>query len=445
MRSVAASCCLLACVIASAPASAADCPGNPRALGTSRTIVVDPAEHPRLGSYQYAESLPLNDREVVLTFDDGPLPPYTNRVLDVLARECVKATFFMVGQMARTFPRIVRRAHAEGHNVASHSQTHPYSFYRMTLLDAAWEIDQSFEALSAALGDDAKVAPFFRFPGLHRQDIVEQYLASKGKMIWSVDFMGDDWTRIGSGEIIQRVLSRLEAQGKGILMLHDIKPTTAAALQTLLGELKKRGFRIVHVIPATDERPKTATTSEQWRVAHPPTRRELSSREPSVWPRASVHKVKRPAPDLEAPSPTNFGAGTSDGEIPVALVAAEDPLRSDDRKIALRAPWPDDVTTSSLPQTEMLPIPAAETFRYFSTKRVRSKRDKAGNVRTVRTSSGVDPARPGERRRNSGKAGAGTSGTQGQARPKGSSKSGQRQSGHQIQLPSPDGPYVQRR
>src|SRR5262245_42868135 len=91
---------LLALLIASGPASAADCPDNPSALGTSRTIAVDPSEHALLGGLQYRESLPLNDREVVLTFDDGPLPPYTNRILEALAAECVKATFFMVGRMA---------------------------------------------------------------------------------------------------------------------------------------------------------------------------------------------------------------------------------------------------------------------------------------------------------------------------------------------------------
>ena len=64
--------------LAAGPALAADCPGNPGALGVSRTIVVDPTEHTRLGGLQYHESLPLNDREVVLTFDDGPLPPSTS-------------------------------------------------------------------------------------------------------------------------------------------------------------------------------------------------------------------------------------------------------------------------------------------------------------------------------------------------------------------------------
>ena len=78
---------LLALAGATASAPAAECPGHPDALGTSRVITVDPAEHGRIGSMQYHESLPLEDKEVVLTFDDGPLPPYTNRVLETLAAE----------------------------------------------------------------------------------------------------------------------------------------------------------------------------------------------------------------------------------------------------------------------------------------------------------------------------------------------------------------------
>src|SRR5262245_57138971 len=92
----------LAFLVASAAlGAAADCPGNPKALGTSRTIVVDPTEHGRIGTMDYAETLPLVDKEVVLTFDDGPLPPYSTKILDTLAAECVRATYFIVGRMAR--------------------------------------------------------------------------------------------------------------------------------------------------------------------------------------------------------------------------------------------------------------------------------------------------------------------------------------------------------
>ena len=67
--------------------AASDCPGNPDAIGTSRTLVVDPREHPRIGTMQYPETLPLKDHEVVLTFDDGPLPPHSLQILDILAHE----------------------------------------------------------------------------------------------------------------------------------------------------------------------------------------------------------------------------------------------------------------------------------------------------------------------------------------------------------------------
>ena len=109
MRRTVAAYVLLACSIGIGTAGAAECPAD--ALGVSRTLVIDPNEHLRVGSFQYSESLPLMDHEVVLTFDDGPLPPYTNRILDTLASECVKATFFMVGRMVQGYPAVARRVY----------------------------------------------------------------------------------------------------------------------------------------------------------------------------------------------------------------------------------------------------------------------------------------------------------------------------------------------
>jgi hypothetical protein len=68
------------------------------------------------------------------------------------------------------------------------------------------------------------VSPFFRIPGLLRQKSVEQYLAAHGDMTWSADFLADDWTRINNSEVARRAISRIEARGKGILLLHDIHP-----------------------------------------------------------------------------------------------------------------------------------------------------------------------------------------------------------------------------
>src|SRR5947209_15578238 len=121
--------CLALWVCISGPiASAADCPGHPDALGTSRTLVVDPKAHPRIGTMQYRETLPLRDHEVVLTFDDGPLPHNSDRILEILASQCVKATFFTVGRMARSFPEGVRKLRDAGHSIGSHTPNHPPRF-----------------------------------------------------------------------------------------------------------------------------------------------------------------------------------------------------------------------------------------------------------------------------------------------------------------------------
>jgi peptidoglycan/xylan/chitin deacetylase (PgdA/CDA1 family) len=257
-----------ALAIGATTAAAGQCPGHPNALGTSRTIVLDPREHGRIGTMNYAETLPLVDKEVVLTFDDGPLPPYTNKILDILASECVHATYFIVGRMAKAYPALVRRAYQEGHTIGTHSMNHPYPFRAQGLERSQAEIDGGIAATAAALGNPKEVAPFFRFPGLGRTDPVEGYLASRGLMAWSADFPADDWMRIGASEIVKRALRRLEAKGKGILLLHDIHPATVLALPVILKELKARGYRIVHVVPASASRPKTPTTAEAW-LMHP--------------------------------------------------------------------------------------------------------------------------------------------------------------------------------
>lgn len=243
---------------------AAECPGHPDAIGTSRTIYVDPAEHPRVGTMQYPETLPLNDHEVVLTFDDGPLPPKTNQVLDILASECAKATFFSVGRMAQDYPDVLRREFAEGHSIGTHTQNHPFNFRHAPLTTVEVEVDEGITSVSAALGDPKDVAPFFRIPGLEREQQLDDYLNSRGLMIWSADFPADDWKHIKASEIYRRALTRIEAKHKGILLLHDIQPATVEALPLILTELKRRGYHIVHVVPAKADQPKTPTEPSQW-------------------------------------------------------------------------------------------------------------------------------------------------------------------------------------
>src|ERR1700752_3426432 len=166
-------------------AYATECPEKPDALGTSRTIVVDSKEHTRIGTMQYAETLPLADHEIVLTFDDGPSPRYTDRVLTVLAAECVKATFFMVGEMAQMFPAEAKKVRAEGHTVGTHSFSHPFTFNKMSEAEAGAEIDKGIDSVGFAVGGRDELAPFFRVPGFLTSTNTEAALASRGLMTWS--------------------------------------------------------------------------------------------------------------------------------------------------------------------------------------------------------------------------------------------------------------------
>jgi peptidoglycan/xylan/chitin deacetylase (PgdA/CDA1 family) len=266
MRFVAAVFCCLAGGVAAA--SAGSCPGNPNALGTSRTITVEPGTIPLIGSIQYRSTLPLNDHEVVITFDDGPIPPYTNNILDTLAAECVKVTYFLIGRQAQEYPDLVRRIYNSGHTIGTHSQNHPLTFDRMAMPRLASEVDTGIASVKTALGDPRALAPFFRIPGLLRSTQVESYLATQSLAVWSADEVADDWFKgVTAQQIVRKALSRIEAKDhRGVLLLHDIHPATALALPTLLRELKTKGYRIVQAVPA-GERPKAVPEREAPAVA----------------------------------------------------------------------------------------------------------------------------------------------------------------------------------
>ncbi len=340
--------------IAAAPASAADCPGNPGALGTSRTLVVDPREHPRIGTMQYAETLPLQDHEVVLTFDDGPLPPHSTQVLDILASQCVKATFFIIGRMARDYPEGVRRVRDAGHSIGTHSQNHPLGMNRMPIERAQQEIDDGIAATTAALGGSASLAPFFRIPGLRRAEAVEDYLASKGIQTWSADFPADDWRHVSSARVYDLAMKRLEAKGKGILLLHDIQARTVAALPKILHDLKARGYRIVHVVSATPDLPKTPTEPQQWQL-HP----TLETIAISHWPKIPDF-VFASAETLPAPALSDW----YDSRLVSLPESLERPRRLARGAVPLppQAPWPRLAPQQAASAAIALPVPGKDIF-----------------------------------------------------------------------------------
>jgi peptidoglycan/xylan/chitin deacetylase (PgdA/CDA1 family) len=352
--------------IAAQTASAADCPGHPDALGTSRTLVVDPREHPRIGTMQYSETLPLQDHEVVLTFDDGPLPHNSNQILDILASQCVKATFFTIGRMAQTYPEGVRKLRDAGHTIGTHTQNHPLGMNRLPIERARQEIDDGIASVRAALGDDAALAPFFRNPGLSRSEAVDDYLASQGIQTWSADFLADDWRNISSSRVYELAMKRLEDKGRGILLLHDIQARTVAALPKILHELKARGYRIVHVVPATPERPATATEPQEWQL-HPPSETVAISHWPKIPNFVFTDAGTLPAPSL---SDLDWHDGQS------MTLAKPDRAQRVGRGVPLprEAPWPRQSPKPLDNAAIALPVPAQSIFEIQEKRRAASQR-----------------------------------------------------------------------
>jgi peptidoglycan/xylan/chitin deacetylase (PgdA/CDA1 family) len=296
---------------------------------------------------QYAKTLPLEDHEVVLTFDDGPLPKYSNQILDILAAQCAKATFFLVGRQAQANPAGVRKVRDAGHTVATHTQNHPSGMHKLPIERSVQEIEQGIASVTAALGDGTAPAPFLRIPGLRVNDGIEAYARSKGLQLWSADFPADDWHKISPNRVYDLAIQRLEAKGKGILLLHDIQPRTVAALPRILQELKARGYRIVHVVPATADRPATPTEPSQW-LLHPPSEGVAISH----WPKIPAFAEAGPA-TLPVPALSNLDWHTSDLGAHIARRG---------RGVPPAALWPQPTAFAPV-TTAALPIPAPSLFK----------------------------------------------------------------------------------
>jgi len=229
-------------------AAASECPGNPQALGTVRSLTLDPAVQNRVGTIQYLRSLPLREREVVLTFDNGPTQSFTGQILDALAHECVKGTFFLVGRSARNHPDLVKRLYAEGHVVGTQTHSRPERLDRLPILAAQHEIDLGITAIADALGSLGALAPFFRFPGLHRSETLEEVLRVREIAVWSADIVGKDSKEATAEDVAEWLMAQLAERGKGIILLRDGEATTET-LPVLLRRLRESGYQTVRVVP----------------------------------------------------------------------------------------------------------------------------------------------------------------------------------------------------
>jgi peptidoglycan/xylan/chitin deacetylase (PgdA/CDA1 family) len=219
---------------------------NADALGVSRVVVIDTSGGPAFGFEHFKQLDFLADKEVVLTFDDGPWPVNTPMVLKALDDECTKAVFFPIGKHATYHPQILRAVAAAGHTVGAHTWSHAnLNAKRMTEQTVKDEIEKGYSAVKLALG--AAPSPFFRFPELQHGPAAMAYLGTRNVAIFSCDLDSFDFRAKNAEQIVNTVMTKLDKQGKGIILMHDFQKHTAEALPTLLRRLKAGGYKVVQM------------------------------------------------------------------------------------------------------------------------------------------------------------------------------------------------------
>jgi peptidoglycan/xylan/chitin deacetylase (PgdA/CDA1 family) len=232
-----------------APAPLAAC-NNRDALGLSRVIEIDTTGGPAFGTEHFKQYDFLRDKEVVLTFDDGPWPGNTSMVLKALQDNCTKATFFEIGEHATWRPDLAKQLAAAGMTIGSHTWSHKdlaKNPYASDIEQAKQEIEMGVSAVHMAVG--GPTAPFFRFPDLQQPRDLMPYLGTRNIAIFSTDIDTFDFKLRKPEEVVKSAMTKLAKNGKGILLMHDFQHATSEAMPELLRQLKVGGYKIVHMAP----------------------------------------------------------------------------------------------------------------------------------------------------------------------------------------------------
>ena len=230
----------------SAAAKLAPC-NNPDALGVGRVVEIDTTGGPGFGFEHFKQLDFLRDKEVVLTFDDGPWPENTPSVLKTLATECTTGIFFSIGKHATYYPEILKQVAAAGHTIGTHTWSHAtLTNKKLTEDQRKEEIEKGFSAVKWALGGVAP-APFFRFPALQHPPEMVTYLGTRNIAMFSCDLDSFDFKAKNAQAVIDVTMKKLDKLGKGIILMHDFHKHTAEALPALLRKLKEGGYKVVQM------------------------------------------------------------------------------------------------------------------------------------------------------------------------------------------------------
>lgn len=180
-------------------------------------------------------------RLVALTFDDGPHPTLTTRLLDYLRTENIPATFFVLGSRAETYPHIIARISDEGHEIGNHTWNHK-SLTRLSAESALAELHKTDDLITMLTGKSCKLV---RPPYGHTNSSTQQLISSQGwhHIMWDAD--SRDWQLKDSHRIVRRVMK--EFFPGCIILFHDIHSGALQSLPTLVPALKKCGYRFVTI------------------------------------------------------------------------------------------------------------------------------------------------------------------------------------------------------
>lgn len=206
------------------------------ALGVHRTIPLTGESGPILSL--------LEENEVILSFDDGPHVHRTLEVLDLLDRDCTRATFFLVGKEAAQQPRIVRIILDRGHTLGGHTWSHP-DLSKLPVEDAMADIQRGNEAIAAAAGQPVR---FFRFPYIASSPDLHDAIEAADLIDVTVTADGADWTKLSPKQSVATIMNKLEAnQRRGVILLHDTYARSDDRTRLLLQSLKTEGYRVVAI------------------------------------------------------------------------------------------------------------------------------------------------------------------------------------------------------
>ena len=189
----------------------------------------------------------VHDKWIALTFDDGPYPPYTDRLLDLLKAKKIHVTFFLVAEQAQQYPELVRRMTAEGHTVGLHAFRHR-DFLKLTEEEKRKDLEQGKAVLHAITGKDPV---YWRPPHGFRDFSVMETAAAQNLTVVNWSVIPRDWTGIDSQEIFRRVMDK--AEDGAIVLLHDgdspgykaSRQATVDAVDPLIDSLWEKGYHLV--------------------------------------------------------------------------------------------------------------------------------------------------------------------------------------------------------